>query len=96
MISGRRSTITVVRIRDEISEVVAGLTKRAKLGLAPEVKLFLQFAGVYTETSRTEHTGKDGKPIEVTLADLVVGAAQPHEPNTNPDEPGTADLENAA
>lgn len=78
-------------VKEEVSDVVRGLIKQAKRGTAPEVKLFLQFAGLYTETSRQELTGRDGKPIQFqTLADLVVGAATAHD--TNSDQSGNPDL----
>lgn len=63
-------------IRENVADVVDGLIKRAKDGAAPEVKLFLQLAGVYTETTRSEITGRDGKPIQVeTLVGIVREAA---------------------
>ena len=63
-------------VREEISDVVQGLFKKAKYGAAAEVKLFLQFVGLFTETSCTELTGKDGKPLELGIAGIVREAAQ--------------------
>lgn len=85
-------------VKDEISDVVAGLIKRAKHGSAPEVKLFLQFAGEFTEVSRRELTGPDGGPIKMqTLADLVVEAAQPpDDSNTPADTTSSSDMAAAA
>jgi hypothetical protein len=82
-------------VKDEISDLVNGLIKKARQGTAAEVKLFLQFAGLYTETSRQELTGKDGNPIQFqSLADLVVGAAQSHDSNPPTDTAGDTDLAN--
>lgn len=54
---------------------MAGLIKKAKFGASPEVKLFMQLAGEYIETTRSELTGLNGEPIAMTLADLVTAAA---------------------
>ncbi len=83
-------------VKEEISDVVAGLIKKAKHGAAPEVKLFLQFAGVYTETTRNEHTGKNGEPIRLTLADLVTQAAANNESDPDANESSAPDVEKSA
>lgn len=47
--------------------------------------------------SRQEHSGPNGGPIQVqTLADLVVGAAQPHDTNSKSNQSGDSDLADAA
>lgn len=56
-------------IKDEIPDVVAGLIKKAKYGSAAEVKLFLQFAGIFTETQKVEHSGQTAVSITYEYPD---------------------------
>ncbi len=70
------ATYRGVWVREEISDGIEGLIKKAKYGAAPEVKLFLQFAGLFTETSHMELTGKDGGALELGIAGIVREVAQ--------------------
>lgn len=71
-------------VKEDISDVVAGLIKRAKHGSAQEVKLFLQFANAFTE--KVEHSG---------LSSININYVQPSDPN-HPDAkatPGVGDTQ---
>ena len=70
------ATYRGVWVREEISDGIEGLIKKAKYGAAPEVKLFLQFAGLFTETSHTERTGKGGGALERGIEGIAREAAQ--------------------